>query len=76
MGDELSMAVLLVDAYDAKHVLGRATVNLAIMMDHACSIVQLETDLYVDEKEEECVGSIVVDVRGHAMLSRASKAVL
>ena len=76
-GDEgLNLCVLLVDAFDPRHVLGRAVVNLDIMLEHSCSVIQLETDLYADEKEEECVGTVTVDVRGHAMLLRAKMAKL
>jgi len=72
-GENLGFAVLLVDAFDTRHVLGRSIVNLSLMLAHQCSIVRLETDLYADDKEEEPVGSITCDVRGHTMLLRAQK---
>ena len=52
-------------------MLGRATVNLSQMLDYECSLLKLETDIYADEKEEEQVGTVVVDVRGWQMLLRA-----
>ena len=74
VGDELSLYISLFDAVDSRKHLGRAVVNLGVMMNHACSILQLETDFYADEKEEVSIGSLVVDVRGHMLLLRAEKA--
>jgi hypothetical protein len=71
--EELSLSIVLVDAFSARDVLGRATVNLSQMLDYECSLLKLETDIYADEKEEEQVGTVVVDVRGWQMLLRAKR---
>lgn len=74
--DDLAISVRLIEAKESEamsdvNVFADALIDLWVMIEDNCSIVRQEIDLY-DTHENSCIGSIVVDVRGHHLLSRCS----
>ena len=53
------------------HEIGDAIVELSIMIEDSCNIVRQEIDI-CELNSDTCIGSAVVDVRGHHLLSRCS----
>lgn len=53
------------------HEIGNAIVELWIMIEDSCGIVRQEIDI-CELDSGICIGSAVVDVRGHHLLLRCS----
>ena len=71
--DGLSLQVVLMDVSRAHKIVGKAAVNLWVMIEDSCNILRQEVDIMADDAGGDALvrilGSVVVDVKGWHLLS-------